>query len=230
MKIAGIQKLTLLDFPGLMAATIFTNGCNFRCPFCHNSSLVINSSANKLVSEEDLFEFLNSRKGKLDGICITGGEPLLQEDILDFIKKIKEIGFKVKLDTNGYLFPKLKEIIETGLVDYVAMDIKNSLSKYPLTSGFNDITIENIVNSINYLKENHVDYEFRTTIVKELHTFEDIKEIASLLEGAKRYYLQQFEDTPYNITSGYSAHDPETLINYKNYLNEMGIKTEVRGI
>lgn len=230
MRIAGIQKLTLLDFPGLMAATIFTNGCNFRCPFCHNSSLVIESNNNQLISEEELFEFLTSRKGKLDGICITGGEPLLQDDLLDFIKKIKEMGYKVKLDTNGYLFPKLKEIIETGLVDYVAMDIKNSLRKYPLTSGFDDIAIENIVNSINYLKENHVDYEFRTTVVKELHDYNDIKEIASLLEGAKKYYLQQFEDTPYNIKAGYSAHDPETLMNYKNYLNSMGINTEIRGI
>ena len=230
MKIAGIQKLTLLDFPGLMAATIFTNGCNFMCPFCHNSALVIDARENELIDENEIFEFLESRKGKLDGICITGGEPLLQNDLIDFIKKIKSIGYKVKLDTNGYVYPKLKEIIESKAVDYVAMDIKNSLKKYPLTTGIKDLVIQNISKSISLLKENYVEYEFRTTVVKELHDFDDIKEIAELIKGCSRYYLQQFEDTPNNIQSGYSAHDPETLKNYKNYLNSKGIYTEIRGI
>ncbi len=230
MKIAGIQKLTLLDFPGLMAATIFTNGCNFMCPFCHNSALVIDSSLNELLNEKYIFEFLESRKGKLDGICISGGEPLLQEDLIEFIKKVKEMGYKVKLDTNGYLFPKLKEIIDSKLIDYVAMDVKNSLDKYPLTCGLTSLLTDNILKSIEYLKENHVDYEFRTTIVKELHDFNDIKEIGKLLKGAKRYYLQQFEDSQHNIKKGYSSHDKETLINYKNYLNSINIYTEIRGI
>ena len=230
MKIAGIQKLTLLDFPGLMAATIFTNGCNFMCPFCHNSALVIDSSLNELIDEKEIFEFLESRKGKLDGICISGGEPLLQNDIIDFIKKVKTMGYKVKLDTNGYLFPKLKEIIDLNIIDYVAMDVKNSIKKYPLTCGMNELFTDNILKSIAYLKENHVDYEFRTTIVKELHDFDDIKEIGELLKGAKRYYLQQFEDSENNIKKGYSAHDIETLINYKNYLNYINIYTEIRGI
>ena len=130
MKIAGLMKLTLLDYPGEMACTIFTSSCNFRCPFCHNSSLVINTESNKLIDNNEVLSFLKERKGRLDGVCITGGEPTIQEDLTSFIKEIKNIGYKVKLDTNGYNPKKLKELISSNLVDYVAMDIKNSLSNY----------------------------------------------------------------------------------------------------
>lgn len=230
MKISGIQKLTLLDYPEHMAATIFTSGCNMRCPFCHNSSLVNVDKNAVFIDENDILDFLKKRVGKLDGICITGGEPLLQSDLIPFIKKVKELGFKVKLDTNGYLFDKLKEILDLNIVDYVAMDIKNSLTKYPLTAGLNSMIIENISKSIELLKSSNIDYEFRTTIVKELHNIEDIKEIATMLKGCEKYFLQQFEDTPYNLKQGYSAHDEKTLIEFKNYLNKEGIKTEIRGI
>lgn len=230
MKISGIQKLTLLDYPEHMAATIFTSGCNMRCPFCHNSSLVNIDKNAIFIDENDILGFLKKRVGILDGVCITGGEPLLQPDLIEFIKKIKELGFKVKLDTNGYLFEKLKEILDLNLVDYVAMDIKNSLTKYPLTTGLDSMIIDNISKSIELLKSSNIDYEFRTTIVKELHNEDDIKDIANMLQGCKKYFLQQFEDTPYNLKQGYSAHDEKTLIKFKEYLNEKGIKTEIRGL
>lgn len=230
MKIAGLQKLTLLDYPNKIACTIFTSGCNFICPFCHNSSLVKASENALFIEENQVLDFLKSRIGKLEGVCISGGEPTLQNDLIEFIKKIKEMGFKVKLDTNGFNFEKLKFIIDSKLVNYVAMDIKNSYDKYPLTCGLNSMKLENIKNSISLLKEDRVDYEFRTTIVKELHDFDDIKKISEMLKGSKRYYLQQFEDTPYNIKQGYSAHNLETLIKFKDYLNENNIKTELRGI
>ncbi len=230
MNITGIQKLTLLDFPGYTAATLFTNGCNFMCPFCHNSALVVDSYQNKCLNEEDIFNFLKERYGKLDAICITGGEPLLQKDLIPFISKVKEIGYKVKLDTNGYLFDKLKEIIDLKLVDYVAMDIKNSLNKYSLTAGINTLFTENIVKSINLLKEGRVDYEFRTTIVKELHTLNDIKEISTLLKGSKKYFLQQFEETENNIKQGFHAHSIDTLNEFKNYLLNEEINVQIRGL
>ena len=230
MKIAGLMKLTLLDYPGEMACTIFTSSCNFRCPFCHNSSLVIDTESNQLLDNNEVLSFLKERKGRLDGVCITGGEPTIQEDLTSFIKEIKDIGYKVKLDTNGYNPKKLKEIVSSNLVDYVAMDIKNSLSKYPQTCGLNKMMIENILESISYLLEDHVDYEFRTTIIKEFHDENDIREIAKSIKGCKRYFLQQFEDTPYNIKQGYHAHSKETLDRFKEILLQEGIKVELRGI
>ena len=230
MKIAGLMKLTLLDYPGEMACTIFTSSCNFRCPFCHNSSLVINTESNKLIDNNEVLSFLKERTGRLDGVCITGGEPTIQEDLTSFIKEIKNIGYKVKLDTNGYNPKKLKELISSNLVDYVAMDIKNSLSKYPLTCGLKAMMLENVLESISYLLENHVDYEFRTTIIKEFHEENDLKEIAKLIKGCKRYFLQQFEDTPYNIQKGFHAHSIETLNRFKEILLKEGIQTELRGI
>lgn len=230
MKIAGLQKLTLLDYPNKIACTIFTSGCNFMCPFCHNSSLVKVPENAILIEENQVLDFLKSRIGKLEGVCISGGEPTLQTDLIDFIKKIKEMGFKVKLDTNGFNYEKLKFIIDSNLIDYVAMDIKNSYDKYALTCGLTSMNLGNIKKSISLLKENRIDYEFRTTIVKELHDFNDIKKISEMLQGAKRYYLQQFEDTPYNIKNGYNAHEVETLIKFKDYLNNNNIHTELRGI
>ena len=209
MKIAGLMKLTLLDYPGEMACTIFTSSCNFRCPFCHNSSLVINTESNKLIDNNEVLSFLKERKGRLDGVCITGGEPTIH---------------------NGYNPKKLKELISSNLVDYVAMDIKNSLSKYPLTCGLKTMMLENVLESISYLLENHVDYEFRTTIIKEFHDENDLKEIAKLIKGCKRYFLQQFEDTPYNIQKGFHAHSIETLNRFKEILLKEGIQTELRGI
>ena len=190
MKISGFQKLTLLDFPGHTACTLFTSGCNMRCPFCHNTPLVEGTSEED-YTEEEIFSYLEKRKGLLDGVAITGGEPLLQKDIVEFITKIKEAGYSVKLDTNGSKPELLQELISRGLVDFVAMDIKNTREKYPLTAG-RDVGIENIEKSVDILKSSGVDHEFRTTVVKEFHTEDDIISIAKWLGEKEKYYLQQF--------------------------------------
>lgn len=195
MKINGFQKLTLLDFPEKVACIIFTAGCNFRCPFCHNASLVTHIDENQNIDEEEIFTYLEKRKGLLDGVCITGGEPLLQSDIKEFIQKIKDMGYAVKLDTNGSYPEKLRDLIENNLVDYVAMDIKNSREKYAETAGIQNLLLDNIEKSISILLENKVDYEFRTTVVNELHTKEDIKNISVLIKGAKKYFIQNFKDS-----------------------------------
>lgn len=193
MKIAGIQKVTLLDFPGKVACMIFTQGCNLCCPFCQNSSLIPTKEKSNMTVDEVL-DYLNLRKKILDGVVITGGEPLVQKDIKDLLRNIKELGLLIKIDTNGTYPLILKEIIEEGLVDYVAMDIKNVDSKYMMTVG-KKINIDNIKKSIDILKSSKIDYEFRTTLVKEFHNFEDIKKICELVGKNSKYYLQNFEDS-----------------------------------
>lgn len=211
MKIAGIQKLSLLDYPDKTCATIFTAGCNFRCPFCHNSRLVLTPAEAEEVSEDEIFAFLKKRQGLLDGVCITGGEPLLQAGIEDFIKKVRGLGFEVKLDTNGYFPDRLASLLASGTVDFVAMDIKNSLPKYAETSGLSSLDTSIIEKSIAVIKESGVPYEFRTTLVREFHTREDIIEIAHLLSGAKRYALQSFRDSGEVIRDGLSAYSDEEI-------------------
>ncbi len=195
MRIQGLQKLTLLDYPEHTACTVFTAGCNFRCPFCHNASLVVDIPKEISVSEEDFFLFLKKRIGILDGVCVSGGEPLLQPDIERFIKKIKNMGFAVKLDTNGSFPDKLIHLVEQGLVDYVAMDIKNCLESYVITAGFDVLDVEAIQKSVSYLKEGHVPYEFRTTVVKHYHSKESFEEIGKWLAGTEKYFLQNFVDS-----------------------------------
>ena len=227
MIIKGLQKTTLLDFPGRVACTVFTGGCNFRCPFCHNASLVLSHTEMPDVSEEEFFDFLSKRRGILDGVCVTGGEPLLQKDIIPFLTRIHELGFKVKLDTNGSFPKKLREIVELSLVDYIAMDIKNCREKYEVTSGAPALT-EKALESISYIMSCGVPYEFRTTVVKELHTPEDILNIAQSIEGAERYFLQMFEDSDEVIESGFSAHDQATILEMleliKPHVKECGIR------
>jgi pyruvate formate lyase activating enzyme len=208
MYISGLQKLTLLDFPGRLAATVFLGGCNFRCPFCHNATLVLSPTECEKISEDEFFSFLSSRKGKLSGVCITGGEPTLYRGLKDFIIRIKEEGFAVKLDTNGTDPDLLSELISEGLVDYVAMDIKNSLDKYALTVG-TSVDIEKVKRSVDILLSGKVDYEFRTTVVKEFHKKEDFIAICEWISGAKRYFLQTFEDSGDLIGSGFSAYSRE---------------------
>ena len=208
MYISGLQKLTLLDFPGRLAATVFFGGCNFRCPFCHNASLVLSPERCEKISEEELLSFLESRKGKLSGVCITGGEPTLYKELKAFIKKIKDMGFAVKLDTNGTSPDLLSELISEGLVDYVAMDIKNSQKKYALTVG-KEVDIEKIKRSVDILLSGKIDYEFRTTVVRELHEKEDFIAISEWISGAKRYFLQTFEDSGDLIGSGFSAYSKD---------------------
>ena len=195
MKINGFQKLTLLDFPEKMACIVFTAGCNFRCPFCHNASLVTHIDNDAAYTEEEIFSYLEKRKGLLEGVCISGGEPLLQPDIEEFIKKIKAMGYAVKLDTNGSFPEKLIHLAESGLIDYVAMDIKNCKEKYALTAGNEALNIGDIEKSVDFLLRGTVDYEFRTTVEDSLHTVEDIEKIADWIKGAKRYFLQNFTDS-----------------------------------
>lgn len=195
MLISGLQKTTLLDYPGCVACTVFTGGCNFRCPFCHNSSLVVPERIAEGVSEDELMAFLKKRVGVLDGVAITGGEPLLHKDMPEFLRKIKALGFKIKLDSNGSNPQLLEDIVDEGLVDRVAMDIKNSPELYARTIGLDNYDLSAVERSKNFLLEGRVEYEFRTTVVKGLHTVESIRQAAEWIEGAKEYYLQQFKDS-----------------------------------
>lgn len=202
MRIGGLQKLSLLDYPEKIACTIFTSGCNFRCPFCHNAGLVTHIDETQLIPAEEVLSFLASRQGLLDGVCITGGEPLLQPDIAEFMQAIKKMGFLIKLDHNGSQPEKMQALVEAGLVDYVAMDIKNCREKYAATIGMTSFNLEAIEKSVKFLLKKSVPYEFRTTVVKEFHTLADIKKIGQWLDGAEAYYLQTFEDSGDLIAGG----------------------------
>ena len=228
MIISGFQKMTLLDFPGKVACTVFTGGCNFRCPFCHNA-LLVTEDFKAEFSEEEIISFLEKRKGLLDGVCITGGEPLLHTNITDFIRKIKEMGYAVKLDTNGSFPDRLKALVDEGLIDYVAMDIKNCMEKYALTAGCNESILPQIGESIDFLLSGRVDYEFRTTVVKELHGINDISAAAERIKGAERYFLQYFEDSGGLISDGLSAVDKETMEQMKNAAQLHIPQTAIRG-
>jgi pyruvate formate lyase activating enzyme len=193
MVVNGLQKLTLLDYPAHCACTVFLAGCNLRCPFCHNASLVL-GQGDLALSEEDFFSFLCKRKGLLDGVCVTGGEPLLRPDLLPFLQKIKENGFAVKLDTNGTFPDRLKEVIDAGVLDYIAMDLKNSLPLYEKTCG-KAVDTDAIVKSIDLIRKSGIAHEFRTTCVKGFHTPESILELTSLIAGEENYFLQNFVDS-----------------------------------
>ena len=193
MKIHGFQKLTLLDFPEKTAATVFTGGCNFRCPFCHNGDLVLAPASVEEIPMEEIFATLSKRRGFLDGVCITGGEPLLNADISTFMKKIKDMGLLVKLDTNGTFPERLQELLSSGLLDYVAVDIKNSKESYAKTIGLEKFDVSCIEKSVELLRSSDVTHEFRTTLVRELHTVEDMRKIGEWLRGTERYFLQAFK-------------------------------------
>lgn len=230
MKISGFQKMTLLDFPGRVACTVFTAGCNLRCPFCHNAALVTHIDESASFSEEEILDYLKKRKGLLDGVCITGGEPLLQAGIEDFIAKIKAIGYAVKLDTNGFYPEKLISLVKGGLVDYVAMDIKNSKEKYAQTTGVEDIDINAVEKSVEFLLQGNIDFEFRTTIVNELHTVEDIALIGEWIKGAPKYFLQNFVDSGDLICENMSAVSRDELCKMQQKAQEFVVNTEIRGI
>ena len=226
--------MTLLDFPGKVACTVFLSGCNFLCPFCHNSELIGND-ADDIMTEEEFFDFLKKRQGILEGVCITGGEPTLRSELAEFIKKIKDLGYKVKLDTNGYKPDVLKKLIDEKLIDYVAMDIKNSEKKYALTAGIDNFDMQNIKRSISILTQDIVPYEFRTTTVNELHTAEDFKEIAEMLaslSGGKKvpkYFLQPFCDRDTVIFGNLSAPDKTALNAFKEALVPVCKEVSLRG-
>lgn len=235
MLIKGLQKLTLLDFPEKMACTLFSFGCNFRCPFCHNASLVLADRADDaVITEEEFFSFLQKRRGMLEGVCISGGEPTLQPDLPDFIRKVKELGYAVKLDTNGYRPAVLRALIDEGLLDYVAMDVKNSLSRYPETVGIARFDTAPIEESINLLMEGRVPFEFRTTLVKGLHTPESIAEMGQRLRGEERFFLQSFEDSGDLIVGdpergGLSAFDKEETDSLLSVLCKYVPNAQIRG-
>ncbi|MBR2534296.1 MAG: anaerobic ribonucleoside-triphosphate reductase activating protein [Erysipelotrichaceae bacterium] len=226
----GLQKLTLLDYPGKMACTVFTGGCNFRCPFCHNRSLVFLNENDSEISVSDILEYLETRKKVLDGVCITGGEPLLHKGIFDFIRKVKELGLLVKLDTNGSNCEALKRLVEEGLVDYVAMDIKGCPEKYAETIGLENYDIAEVARSKDYLLQGHVDYEFRTTVVAQFHEVADFEKIGRWIEGAKNYYLQNFEDHGTCIREGLSEVGIEILEQMKAAAAPYVENIEIRGI
>lgn len=193
MKIHGLQKMTLLDFPGKVACTVFLAGCDFRCPFCHNAEL-ITGEAEVVMEDKELLEFLKKRQGILEGVAITGGEPLLRKDIKELLVAIKELEYPVKLDTNGNHPALLKELVGEGLVSYVAMDIKNSKERYARTIGLSEFDLSNINESVEFLLNSNIDYEFRTTVLKELHDESSFEGIANWIKGAKNYFIQNFVD------------------------------------
>lgn len=211
MNIQGMQKLTLLDYPEKVACTIFTAGCNFRCPFCHNASLVTGPDSGSKIPEDEILSFLQKRRGILEGVCITGGEPLLQPDIEEFIKKIKDMGYSVKLDTNGSSAARLENLVKQNLVDYVAMDIKNAPDKYGLTIGIEEYAPDEILKSADLLLLGDTPYEFRTTVVREFHKREDFAAIGRWLRGAKGYYLQSFVDSGDLIQPGLRGYTKDIM-------------------
>lgn len=214
MKLAGLQKLTLLDFPGHVACTVFTAGCNLRCPFCHNSELVLPERNPNLLDVEEFFSFLKKRQGILEGVCVTGGEPLLQKDIEDFLWRIKELGFAVKLDTNGCFPDRLKALVADGLVDFVAMDIKNCPDRYAETAGIPDLDIAAVRESVDFLLSGGVDYEFRTTVVAQLHDEACFRAIGAWLQGAKMYAIQNFRDSGDVLSSGLTPCTPQQIVSF----------------
>ena len=230
MQIHGFVKTTLLDYPKHVAATIFTGGCNFRCPFCHNGNLVLHPNNTPTIPEQEILSYLEKRKHLLDGVCITGGEPTLQPDLITFITKIKHLGLLVKLDTNGYQPDVLKELLEQHLLDYVAMDIKNSKEKYAITTSLPNFDIERINASIHLLQNGGIPYEFRTTVVKQLHSEEDMLKISEWIKHTPAYFLQSYKENEHVISPGFSAYSKEELLHIKNLILSNIPTVEIRGV
>lgn len=237
MYIHGLQKMTLLDFPGKVACTVFLGGCDMRCPFCHNWELV-DMSAQAVMDDTELISFLEGRVGLLDGVAFTGGEPLMRKDLAEMMKKIRDMGFLIKLDTNGNHPDELKKILEEGLVDYVAMDVKNSPERYGETIGLPGFDISRIRESIEYLISNGksqddaagFDYEFRTTVVKQFHNEDSFKGIAQLIKGAGRYYLQEFVDRETVPYAGLEGCTKEEMNRFLDIVAPYVKNAEIRGV
>lgn len=235
MLIKGLQKMTLLDFPGRIACTLFLGGCNFRCPFCHNGSLVLPEMMGETIEVESFLAFLDARRGRLQGVCVSGGEPTLHSDLPELLSEIKARGYAVKLDTNGTNPEMLYSLIADGLVDCVAMDIKNSPEKYALTAGLNSEfgirsseLIDRVKESAALLMQGRVDFEFRTTLVRELHSPEDIEAIGSWLSGGERFFLQSYRDEGDLIVGGFSAFSREETEELLALLKKYIPKAEIR--
>jgi len=235
MNIAGLQKMTLLDYPGRVACTVFLQGCNFRCPFCHNSDL-LPVKGEVLMTDAELLAFLKKRQGMLDGVCITGGEPTLQKELPNLLKDIKGLGYGVKLDTNGANPGLLKHVVESGYVDYVAMDIKNSPERYGETAGVSAHLLQPVSESIQFLTEGHVDYEFRTTVVEELHNAESVQSMGAWMHDlaggkkVKRWFLQSFVDRESVLFSNLNPPKVEDLRQYAEILTQYAWEVGLRGV
>lgn len=231
MKICGLQKVTLLDFPGKVACTVFTGGCNFRCPFCHNASLVRPQSLPPAMEEDELLAFLKKRQGVLDGVAVTGGEPLLHPELPELLARVRELGYAIKLDTNGSFPERLQRVVEAGLVDHVAMDIKNSPEKYAETIGVPGFDLAPVRESAAFLMHCGVEFEFRTTVVKPLHQPEDFIAIGEWIRGGENYYLQRFTDSGELIDgAGLGAWDDESMEKFADTVRKYVPHTYLRGI
>ncbi|MDO5459685.1 MAG: anaerobic ribonucleoside-triphosphate reductase activating protein [Eubacteriales bacterium] len=232
MFIAGMQKLTLLDFPGVVACTLFTAGCNFRCPWCHNAGLVLPEEASdRLLESGEVLSFLEKRKGVLDGVCVTGGEPLLHAELPDFLKRVKDLGYRVKLDTNGSFPERLEALVREKLADRVAMDIKNGPSRYAETVGLRNLDLSAVTASKDFLLSDAVDYEFRTTVVRGLHTAESLLEAADWIRGARQWFLQQFKDSGNLIHGeGLSAFSEDEMRRLLETVQKTNPAAQLRGI
>ena len=229
MYLCGLQKLSMVDYPGKLAATVFTGGCNLRCPFCHNALLVTRLAETPVLPEEDVLSFLQRRRGLLDGVVLSGGEPLLQPDAIDFLRKVRGMGFAVKLDTNGCFPERLAAILEAGLVDYAAMDIKNCREKYPQTVGVPGFDAAAVEEGVRVLARSGVDHEFRTTFVRELHTAADVEAMGRWLQGAPRYYLQNFADSGNLIQEGWHGFTALELQGFADIARPFFKQVELRG-
>ena len=234
MKLYGLQKMTLLDFPGRVACTVFLGGCDFRCPWCHNYELAV-GSAEPVMDEEEFFAFLKKREGLLEGVAVTGGEPCLSRELPAFLRKIREMGFLTKLDTNGAHPELLEQILREGLADYVAMDIKNSPGKYFLTAGLTgsetqqEVLLGRVRRSIRLIMELAPDYEFRTTVISQFHEEQDFAEIGEMIRGARRYFLQSFTDRDTVPYGGLSAPGKEELMRYAEQVRRFVPDVQTRG-
>ncbi len=229
MIICGFEKFSMVDYEGYIACTVFSGGCNFRCPFCHNAPLVIGDISAQEIGEKDVLDYLLKRKGLVDGVVVSGGEPTLQKDLKEFIIKVRDMGYKVKLDTNGTNPLVIRQLIDEGLIDYVAMDIKNCKEKYPLTIGTERVNIADIEESVELLKSTNIDTEFRTTLIKEMHTDEDMRKIASWINGGKSYYMQHYKDNDGCIAHGFSEVSKNDVERYKKYFEGKVEKIGIRG-
>lgn len=230
MQIHGFNKTTLLDYPGHLASTIFLGGCNFRCPFCHNKGLVLCPSKEPVIPATLVLEHLVKRKNVIEGVCITGGEPTLSQDLPSFIKQLKDIGLLVKLDTNGYRPDVLKSLIQEGMVDYIAMDIKSSPQNYAKLTGLEAIDMNKINESVNIIMSANIPYEFRTTLVKELHTMEDIDSIGKWVKDCRNFYLQNYRENEHVINPIYTGFCKEELLAFQKHLSRYVKQVQIRGI
>ena len=229
MDIQGLQKMTLLDYPGRVACTVFLGGCDLRCPFCHNSGLVLGPMPAEL-DDQELLAFLKKRQGLLDGVCVTGGEPLLRPDLPELLARIKELGYPVKLDTNGSHPERLRSLVQQGLVDYVAMDIKNSPERYGETVGVPALDLTPFQESVAFLLQGSVDYEFRTTVVREFHDSDSFQAIGPWLSGARRYFLQCFVDRDTVLQEGLHPWDADSLRAFADLVRPYVHQVELRGV